>query len=170
VKAIKTSNTAFCFILLTLLIIGSFAFNAQELATTDNCLIAHASYDPLTVIANITLDKTPHCIAVNEETNRVYVGVTGGIVIINGETDQIITEIPLYEVYNWTEVRAIAVNPQTNRVYVGVWLENITVIDGATNLKVGEIPEDLENAFSLAVDPLTNRVYVGFEPGFMGSH
>jgi len=148
--------------LLTLFIISSFSFNAQELATTENYLIAHASYDPLTVIANITLGKHPYCIAINHETNRVYVGVEGGLLVINGETDQVIAEIPL-----GNNVEALAVNPLTNRIYAGT-SQNVTVIDGATNLKVGEIPQGLYNSYELAVNPVTNLVYIGDWSVWMG--
>ena len=148
------SKKIFYVMFLTLFVLSSLAFNAQELGISDRCLTANASYDPLTVIANITLGKHPYCIATNEETNRVYVGVEGGILVINGQSDQIIAEIPLGD-----DVEALAVNSLTNRIYAGIFGENVAVIDGATNLKLGEIPENLYNSYELAVNPVTNRVY-----------
>jgi DNA-binding beta-propeller fold protein YncE len=142
--------------LIFVLFFSSIAISAKELAIFDNHLNAYAAYDPLTIIANITLGKNPYSIAVNEATNRIYVGVDGGLMVINGETDQVIAEIPLGD-----DVVALAVNPITNRIYAGIYGKNITVIDGATNLKVGEIPEGLYNNYELAVNPNTNLVYVG---------
>ena len=154
-KTIKTINTVFCFILFTLFIISSFAFNVQELTTAGNNLIAHAAYDPLTIIANITLGKQPYCIAINHATNRVYVGVEGGLMVINGEIDQVIVEIPLGD-----DVKALAVNPLTNRIYAGKYGGSVIVIDGATNLKIGEILSSIYNTRELAVNPVTNLVYI----------
>ena len=155
-KTIKKSIAFFCVLLLTLFIISSFAFSTLEFATNDNYLIAQASYNPLTVIANISLGKQPYCVAINPATNRIYVGVEDGLVVINGETDQIIAEIPLSD-----NVVALAANPLTNRIYAGVYTANVAVIDGATNLKVGEIPFGLYNSYALAVNPATNLVYLG---------
>jgi len=166
VKVRKMSKIIFCAIVLTLFVSSSFTLSAQELAVSDENLMANASYDPLEAIANITLGKQPHCIAVNDETNRVYVGVDGGLMVINGETDQVIAEIPLSD-----DVIALAVNPQTNRIYAGVYgEENVTVINGATNLIVGTIPEHLYASRNLAANPITNRVYIGYEATYMGHY
>jgi DNA-binding beta-propeller fold protein YncE len=164
-KAGKMSKKIFCVILFTLLVFSSFAFHAQESSISYKYLIANAAYDPLTVIANITLGKTPYCIATNDETNRVYVGVEDGLIVINGETDQVIAEIPLGD-----KVVALAVNPLTNRIYAGIYGSygrrgNLTVIDGATNLKVGEILEHPSNPWMLAVNPVTNLVYIAYPTG-----
>ena len=75
--------------------------------------------------------------------------------IIDGETDTIITEI-LPDV----EVVALAVNPQTNRIYVADYGDNIFVIDGATNQQLGIIPEGIYNQYAIAVNPTTNLVYI----------
>jgi DNA-binding beta-propeller fold protein YncE len=138
----KTVSLAFVLPLLTLLMFASFA---------------RATAEPLQqeIITTITLDKEPQCIAVNEQTNRVYVGVEDGLIIIDGETDTIITEI-LPDI----EVVAVAVNPQTNRVYAAEYGDNIFVIDGATNQQVGVIPEGIYQQYELAVNPTTNLVYI----------
>jgi len=114
-----------------------------------------ASVGPLQIVATITLDKEPKCIAVNEETNRVYIGVEDGLLIIDGETDTVITEI-----LPDTNVVALTVNPQTNRIYAVVYGEKIVVIDGTTNQVVGEIPEGNYNSYEIAVNPVTNLVYI----------
>lgn len=146
----KNVLLVFALTLLTLLMIVSFV---------------RATVDPLQVIATITLDKSPKCIAVNEETNRIYVSVEGGLMIIDGETDTVITEI-LPE----TDIIAILVTPQTNRIYAAVYRENITVIDGATNQPVGEIPEKIYTQYEIAVNPVTNLIYIGDNALFQGEY
>jgi len=150
------SKKFFGIILFTLFVFSSSAINAQELFISYKYLTVNAAYDPMIVVANITLGKHPYCIATNNETNRIYVGVDGGLVVLNGETDQVLAEIPLGD-----DVVALAVNPLTNRIYAGIYGKNVTVIDGATNLKVGAIPQGLYNSRELAVNPVTNLVYIG---------
>lgn len=126
---------------------------------------ASDSFGPLEVVANITLDKEPKCIAVNGETNRVYVGVDGGLVVIDGETDEVLTEI-----LSDTEVVALAVNPQTNRIYAALYGENVTVINGATNQIVGGILERVYNQYEIAVNPATNLVYIADWTTILGEY
>ena len=152
----RVSKKVFCVALLVLFVYGSFALNMEELPFSYESLTVNAEYDPLIVVANITLGKRPYCVAANNETNRVYIGVDNGLIVVDGETDLVLAEIPLSN-----DAVALEVNPLTNRVYVGVYGDNVTVIDGATNLKVGEIPERLYDSYELAVNPITNLVYVG---------
>jgi DNA-binding beta-propeller fold protein YncE len=138
----KTVSLAFAPALLTLLM-----FVVSVSATTN----------PLQqeIVTTITLDAEPQCIAVNEQTNRMYVGVEDGLVIIDGETDTMMEKI-LPDV----EVVAIAVNPQTNRIYAAEYGDEIFVIDGSTNQLIGVIPEGIYQQYELAVNPITNLVYI----------
>jgi DNA-binding beta-propeller fold protein YncE len=146
----KIVSLAFVLTLLTLLMLVAFA---------------RATVGPLQqeIVTTITLDKKPKCIAVNEATNKVYVGVEDGLLIIDGETDTVITEI-LPDV----NVVALVVNPQTNRIYVADYGDNIFVIDGATNQQVGIIPEGIYQQYEIAVNPTTNLVYIGDWHTFLG--
>ena len=146
----KTVSLAFVLTLLVFLMLVAFA---------------RATVNPLQqeIITTITLDKEPQRIAVNEATNKIYVGAKDGLVIIDGETDTVITEI-LPDV----EVVALAVNPQTNRIYVADYGDDIFVIDGATNQQVGVIPEGIYDQYELAVNPTTNLVYIGVWHTFLG--
>lgn len=158
------SEKIFCLMAPMLIILSLFASGAQVLASSQSNWSAKVSYGPLEVIANITLDKEPFCIAVNDETNRVYVGVEGGLVIINGETDEVIEEISLNP-----EVVALAVNSQTNRIYAAVYGENVTVINGANNQIVGTILERVYDSYEIAVNPVTNLVYIADWTTIMGA-
>jgi len=145
----KTVSLAFVFTLLALLMLVSFV----------------RAMDPLQVIDTITLDKEAKCVAVNEETNQVYVGVENGLLIIDGETGTIVTEI-----LPDTDIRGIAVNPQTNRIYAFDYGENIVVIDGTTNQQVGEIPERAYDSKDFAINPVTNLIYIQDGSAFRGEY
>jgi len=148
----KTVSLAFALTLLTLLMLVAFA---------------RATVDPLQqeIITTINLDKEPQCIAVNEQTNRIYVGAEDCLLIIDGETDTVIAEI-LPDV----QVAALAVNPQTNRIYAAEYGDKIVVIDGSTNQQVGEIDEGIYRQSDIAVNPVTNLVYIEDRTVVMGSY
>ena len=101
----KNFSLVFVFTLLALLMLVSFA---------------RATVDPLQqeIVTTIMLDKKPECIAVNEETNRVYVGVEDGLIVIDGESNEVEAHIPLE-----AKVIGLAINPQTNRIYAVVYGE-----------------------------------------------
>jgi DNA-binding beta-propeller fold protein YncE len=140
---------------------------------SDLCLAAQES-TVLEVVTTITLDKEPFCIAVNEETNRVYVGVDRGLIVLDGETDEVVEEIPMEmdEVVEETfgdvvfAIDVLAINPQTNRMFAS-WGGQVSVFDGVTNKEVGEIPclgaDELtspEESYAFALNPTTNLVYI----------
>jgi len=135
----------------------SFAFVLTLSALLMLVAFARATVDPLQqeIVTTITLDKEPQCIAVNEQTNRVYVGAEDRLLVIDGETDTVIAEI-LPDV----EVVALAVNPQTNRIYAAEYGRKVFVIDGSTNQQVGEIDEGIYRQSDIAVNPVTNLVYI----------
>jgi DNA-binding beta-propeller fold protein YncE len=151
----KTVSLAFVLTLLVFLMLVAFA---------------RATVDPLQqeIVTTITLDKVPKCIAVNEETNLVYVGVEDGVMVIDGESYNVVAEIPLE-----AEVIGLAINPQTNRIYAVVYGERVAVIDGATNQIVDEMSEaifDSSSGVGIAVNPFTNLVYIEDRAGLMGQY
>jgi YVTN family beta-propeller protein len=110
-------------------------------------------------------------IAVNEVTNRIYIG-TGGydfqtnkyipITVIDGSTNTIAAQLLLDELGG-----SVAVNPKTNTVYsTSLASYRLLVIDGNTNSVSASI--DLgEHVHKVAVNPRTNRVHL--TNGFGGS-
>jgi len=144
----RTVSLAFVLTLLTLLIPVSFV---------------SASVGPLQLVAIVTLDTEPKCIAVNEATNQVYVGVEDGLIVIDGQSYAMVEKI-LQDV----EVVALAVNPQTNRIYAAEYGDSIFVLDGATNEQLGVIPEGIYNHYEIAVNPVTNLVYIADWHTFVG--
>lgn len=143
------------------------AFALTLLALLMRVSFARATVNPLQqeIVTTITLDAEPECIAVNEQTNRIYVGVEDGLVIIDGETDTVMAKI-----FPDVEVVALAVNPQTNQIYVADYGDDIFVIDGATNQQVGVIPDGIYNHYGIAVNPTTNLVYIADWATFMGDY
>ena len=125
----------FYFIVLVLFVFSCFPSDVQKLPGSSKYSVAAEVYGPLEVIANITLDKEPLCVAVNDETNRVYVGVEEGLVVLNGETYEVVTTVPMDD-----DVVVLAINPETNRVFAGLYNGDVAAISGSSNLKLGEIP------------------------------
>jgi uncharacterized protein len=99
---------------------------------------------------------SPHAVAVNPKTNKVYAVNTsnGTVTVIDGPTNSTKT------VKVGSEPMAITVNPVTNKIYVGnSGSGTVSVIDGATDavtatVKVGALP------YVVAANPATNKIYV----------
>jgi DNA-binding beta-propeller fold protein YncE len=141
----KSVKAAFLVALAALFVVSSTPLGAYAADDTD----------VLSVEAILAFADDPTCVAVNEQTNLVYVGTKEGLVIISGENNTVLSEIAFDK-----DVGAVVVNPQNNLVYVGTW-SNITVLDGATNAVLGTIEEQVYNYYELALNPNTNRLYIG---------
>ena len=113
----------------------------------------------LELVGTITLDEKPLCIAVNEETNRVYVGTGQNLTVIDGETNDVILEIQLD-----FKVEVLAVNPRTNHVYASGDSapsdKGTYVIDGSSGSVVGYLKNKAWDQHGIAVNPSTNLVYI----------
>jgi YVTN family beta-propeller protein len=118
----------------------------------------------------------PNAVAVNEETNRIYVAAhtTGDhakdkVTVIDGATN----ETTSVEVEG--EPRHLVVNPVTNKVYAisegrfefpagqPARHKGVVIIDGASNsASTIHLPESFDSAFilNIAVNPATNKIYV----------
>lgn len=106
------------------------------------------------VIATIAVESFPSGVAVNSETNRIYVThrSSNTLSVIDGAINSVITTIPIENGPNNLDV-----NPVTNKVYVTNSIyTNLTVIDGETNTVIAVVPT---NAVDVAVNPETNRIY-----------
>jgi DNA-binding beta-propeller fold protein YncE len=157
----------FLYSIVIVLFIGSLFVCSSQLSAGVGILDqpkADASPVNLEMIGNITIGKWVYCVAVNEWTNRVYVGTNESLVVIDGETNNVVAEIPM------EYVESIAVNPYTNRIYAGGARSNITVFDGATNLKVGEIPIQVLDISEWALNPVTNLVYAPRRAIYVGEY
>ena len=105
----------------------------------------------------IPIPVPPGPIAVNETTNKIYVGGSNGISVIDGVSNSIVSTIPDP---SSAVPSAIAVNPTTDTIYVvNSQSNNLTIIDGATGAVTATIPVGTAPS-GVDVDPQTNFIYV----------
>src|SRR5205823_5275389 len=135
---------------------------------TNMVYVTNKKSDTISVI-NGTTDKVvdtiqqvggPKSIAVNPNTNRIYVSITNNtIYVIDGTTDKEYSDIPVGYISN-----NIAVNPNTNRIYgdIGGHANRIFVINGSSStLMTTFVSGNVSySPVSLAVDPIMNILYV----------
>ena len=100
------------------------------------------------VLDTIILPSRPFGLAVNATTNKIYVGDSNEIAVIDGTTNSIVGTIAV-------AAGAVAVNPATNTIYAA---ENssIAVIDGTTGSVTATVSAP---SGDLAVNPQTNFIY-----------
>ena len=110
---------------------------------------------------DISVGKGPTSIAINPDTNTVYVTntVDNTVSVINGNNYTKITDIPLGK-----KPTSIAINQDTNTVYVLGYQFNtlnntVSVINGNNYTKITDIPVGKEPT-SIAIHQDTNTVYV----------
>jgi YVTN family beta-propeller protein len=106
-------------------------------------------------VTTAALGKIPLSIAVNSQSNKIYVTnfSDSSVTVIDGTNNSTST------VTVGTVPVAVAVNPVTNKIYVADnGANNVTVIDGATNTTVS-IQTDAGPS-AIAVNTITNRIYV----------
>lgn len=106
-------------------------------------------------------------IAVNDETNKLYLLIIGGaeafIAVIDGTTNKVdeifkISDLPPdYDVGR--AVRDIAINSDTNMIYVTRDFDSVLVIDASNNQVVETISVD--GPTTIAVNEKTNTIYSG---------
>jgi YVTN family beta-propeller protein len=96
-------------------------------------------------------------VVVNSKTNRVYVCSNNQIVVIDGSTNKVVTNIPV----NLCDF-ALGVDNVRNLIYAGTLDRTLAVIDGSTNQVVNtfNLNVGLGLPVSVAVDTLNNRVAI----------
>ena len=105
------------------------------------------------VLEVIDLGEDGGGVAVNHNTNRVYVAVKGQVNVYDAETHGLVTSIPLPQ--NYSACYDLAVNAATNRIY-GIGLRTY-VIDGDSNAVLANLDK---GGREVVVNPATNRVYI----------
>jgi len=115
------------------------------------------SYDSIDEkVSEVNIGEIPTDIAVNPNTNKIYVTRYDTVGVIDGSTNKLSATISLGE----ERTGNIAVNPNTNKIYVAHWdFNTISVIDGEISqinaiIPVGKDPSDI------AVNPNTDILYV----------
>jgi YVTN family beta-propeller protein len=105
------------------------------------------------VVSTIPLPFRPGAIAVNPDTDRLYVAIDK-IYVVDTAIQQVIETISV------PSSADIAVNRMTNTIYNVDYSGNVEVIDGETNEQTALITVFTDDATAIAVDPVQNRVYV----------
>jgi YVTN family beta-propeller protein len=132
---------------------------AQAARRTGPATAGHAH-----VIATIPLGQPAFNVATNPSMHMVYVTEPGGLAVIDGRTNKVVTTIPIPGKTSPSIVedllRNVATDPATGMVYVTDAVhDRVLVIDGQTNHVVATI--DVGGAaYWIAADPVTGRVYV----------
>ena len=124
-------------------------------------LLADVGATGPTVVATVPVADKVEDVAVNADTNRIYVTCGGqdpALSVVDGSTDQVV-DVVTFELSPW----AVALNPMTSRLYLsfsgGPGEEYVKVIDETTRqivatVPVGSVPIDI------AVNTATDRAYV----------
>lgn len=134
------------------------------LVIQDQSLTAPAPLPPLPrVVGSVTLPSDGEGVAVSAATNRVYVGVTGGVVVYDARTLNQLAYVNLSDAYNVPRPGQLGVDDNRGRVYAldgsALW-----AIDASSGAVLGKgVGGD-----SLAVNPTNGRVYVGYTSPFVG--
>jgi len=144
----QTTKLSYVVILLCLLALNSGLTPTVRAQTTTS----------FSVIATIPVGTDPYGIAVNENTNRIYVTnyLEDTVSVIDGSTNTVIATVPVI-----LAPLGVSVNPITNRIYVANHNSGspLSVIDGSTNSVIAQVPVYI-NATGVTVNPNTNRIYV----------
>lgn len=149
-----------------------YVANANPNSTTDRTVsvidgATNAVSTVTLVSAPVSNKSNPYDIAVNPQTNKVYVSLANDtrVAVLNGNDNSVafvtLDGQPSY----------VSVNPSTNTVYVSRTspLAYLTVINGATDTWTNSVAFTLradtgafnDTIYALAVYPGTNEVYVG---------
>ncbi len=155
---VKTSSRQFSKLFSILILLCLLALNLGS-ATGARAQTASS----ISVIATIPVGILPNGIAINENTNRIYVAneIDNTVSVIDGSTNSVIATVAV-----GSEPTGIGVNPVTNKIYVVNHSGGspVSVIDGNTNTVIAEVPVDI-NAFGIAVNPNTNLIYITVQTG-----
>ena len=153
---------------------GSFFDNLGALAVDSNTGIVYVArfrdqllyaVNPATgVIVKIKLSFLPRAIAINENTNMIYVGGEDSVSILNGFTNRLLTQYVETAPY-YGDLTNMVVNSNSNVVYVVGGVPNaISVIDGSTNTLSQNVSFPT-TALSMAINERTGVIYLGGQDG-----
>jgi YVTN family beta-propeller protein len=145
--------------LLHLLLLALVATLAAGIISTDGgrSPTASASGGVAVVDTIRTGFAEPVAVAVNPDTNRIYVAnlMSGSVSVIDGASNTVSASVAV-GIYPLS----VAVDPYTNRIYVAnANSGSVSIIDGDTNTVLGDIAVG-DYPQGIAVNPATNRIYV----------
>src|SRR3989454_176410 len=108
------------------------------------------------ITSTIPVGTCPGAVAVNPNTNKIYVIDDNGLQVIDGATNSVTSTI---QVGNGPI--GVDANPTTNKIYVANSNGNtVSVIDGTTNSVLSTLPVG-SGPHGIGINPNTNMIYVG---------
>ena len=110
-------------------------------------------------IERINVGDKPVGVAVNPETNAVYVTNAGSdsISVIDGKTNLV---KKTFTVGKGKVPLGLAINPKSNTIYVANFNnDSVSIVDGSVNEVIANLPVG-SGPVDLATDPITKRTYV----------
>lgn len=110
----------------------------------------------------VSLSSSPRDIAVNPDTNKIYVATGRDVTIVNGTDNSTVSVAPVTAGY-----RNLAINRRTNKIYAasgenGVSVAVIDGDDGSFNM-ITNIGTAGSEPTAMAVNEAINRVYVAYQ-------
>jgi len=115
------------------------------------------------LLTTLDLPEDADAVAVNSVTNRVYVGVDGGLRVFDALTLASLPFINLATDSYAPPIYDVGVDEAQNRIYA-VSVSRTYVINGANNQKLGE----LAGGNKIAVNPNNGRVYITDDAVWLG--
>jgi hypothetical protein len=106
----------------------------------------------------INLGNEINCISINEKLNRIYLGVSDTVVVIDGKSKQVLTTVQCNaasEIVEW-----IVVDSSNNQIWARI-NDDLLLINGETYSVVNrtEMP-DIDERTEFAIDPQRKRCYM----------
>ena len=141
---------------------GSHNTNQNKILLTGE-ITPNQIRQPGTTLPGIIVGKSPHGVAVNPNSDRIYVTnqESDSISILDGKTQRIVAN----NIHVGTFPHVVVTNPITNKVYVTNWGTidtnscTVSVLDGRTDKLIADIHTG-NSPHSVVVNPNTNRVFV----------
>lgn len=119
--------------------------------------------DRMSAISFLKLDSNPVDIAINTNANTVYITkfTSDYVSVIDSSAAKSNSQPSIKNITVQKGLWGIGVNPVTNKVYVASPASNsVFVIDGHTEMLIGQIRDVGNSPYQVAVNPKTNKVYV----------
>ncbi|MFY3741852.1 MAG: YVTN family beta-propeller protein [Candidatus Nitrosomirales archaeon] len=107
------------------------------------------------IASNITTNINPAAVAVNTDTNTIFVAGHQSLLVIDSSTNEIISELTVGVENN----DRIYLNSKTNRLYTAAHSGPLVVIDTSTNSVLRSMPLDTTNR-GIVVNPNNNMIYL----------
>lgn len=133
--------------------------------TTTITSTLHTMSEPIPIAsvetANITVGGASGTIAVNPDTNRIYIPARSSLIVIDASSHSMISNITLPSGARG----GIAIDYDTNTVYASM-VSGIAEINGSTNEVIGELPLNLAAGSLMAYSPQAHMIYGVSESGY----